>query len=214
MPPNHQATKPSTMRFAASHLVYKLLSIILLALVLFACSKSSDPITVDFREDKGGSNDTTNTSNDSTTTTLVDYMPLSVGNQWSYSFHNFFRTPGGQIIDTIRGTSQWKIISLTTSNEDSIYLVEETVNAVSIHAYNFVDSSGVDTSYFVDAQFHFTITQSPNHRILFQFGRTSSSPNNYLTYVFQWREVYRYGDPAILGDVILYGPNDYFLTVL
>ena len=189
------------MRFAASYFMHRLSPFLLLALVFLACDNNVDPIVIDI-------------DHDTTSTVLADYFPLSLGNQWSYSFHNFYRAPGGQVIDTTRGTSNWKIVSSTASNQDTSYLVEETVNGIWIHTYNYTFSSGVDTAFYVNAQFHFNIIDSASHRILVQLiPDTTSSPNDYLTSVFQSRVLYRYGDPAVLGDIITYGPNDYLLTV-
>jgi hypothetical protein len=138
-----------------------------------------------------------------------DFLPLSIGNRWTYSFRNYDYSAGGITIETIEGTSVWESISFTAVNEDTSYVIEQTVNGTRIYSYNQWWTSFTDTSYFVDRKYHFVIVDSSNNKI--SILDTSRSP---LSYISVWT-LQRYGDPTMMSDTLTYGSraNSYLILV-
>jgi len=137
---------------------------------------------------------------------LTDYFPLSPGNQWSFVFSNSWSGSGyPSTHGTTRGTSDWQIISSDLSSDSTFYSCEETINAVTL-TYS-PTSPSAETTVVVNVKFHFTITETADRRISAHWDTTASdrSPNWYVIHVFQDTLVYRYGDPAILGNARTFG---------
>jgi len=190
------------MRLAAGHIV--LLFLLALVFGFSACQhKDANPVTTE--------DPTPVTPPVPEDATLSDFMPLSVDNQWTYHFYNFYRAPGGQIIDSSVGQTIWKVLSYSTANQDTTYLFEQTVNGVLVHKYDYGYASGSDTTFYVNAKYYFTITDSSNHKI--GMHDTTNSPINYLAFFVQGWHPLRYGDSTTVSDTLTLGSADLNLVL-
>ena len=146
----------------------------------------------------------------------ADFLPLVVGNEWSYSFSNFYRSPGGQIIDEFKGTAVWRVTSSSTNSSGTTYVLQETVNGTKVYTYDFGYARGSDTTVVSNAKFQFSVVDSVNHRLSFQFLPDSTgthSPNEYIQYAFQSRTILRFQKST--ADTLRYGGStDYSVTLV
>lgn len=152
-------------------------------------------------------------------TSPPEYFPLAVGNEWSYSFYNFYQAAGHTHVDSTRGTSTWKVLSDSSADKADYFLIEETVNAVAVHRFDYGYASGGDTIHFVDAKFQFTVVDTAFytifHRILIRFQPdTVASPNSYLSTVFRHFPISHFADSTSSPDTLRWGPEGEVLTLV
>ena len=152
-------------------------------------------------------------------TSPAEYFPLAVGNQWSYSFYNFYQAAGHTHFDSTRGTSTWRVLSDSSAEKADYFLIEETVNAVAVHRFDYGYASGGDTLQLVDAKFAFTVVDTAFytvfHRILVRFQPdTLASPNSYVSTVFQHFAISHFADSTSSPDTLSWGPEGEVLTLV
>jgi hypothetical protein len=109
---------------------------------------------------------------------MIDYFPLKVGNYWSYSFSNYSDS-ASQMVQWYIGTDAWEIISAATTNQDTIYTIQETITGYHVSKYF---GTPPETTFVANANLTSTITDSPGKHLDLNFA--GDSP-------FQWLTVYQ-----------------------
>ena len=125
-------------------------------------------------------------SSDSTPV-LVDYFPLKVGNQWTYSL-SMYSDEAGEIYTWVNGTDIWRVLSSTSSDQGAVYTFQETVNITFIRCNLSNGFPLMDTIVYSDVTYPFTVADPSNHVLSFTFLSTSAgaeSPSSWISRVVQ-----------------------------
>ncbi len=148
----------------------------------------------------------------------IEYIPLKVGNKWTYSFQNYYSSPGSQDVYNYRGTSNWEIISHSRMEQADFYLLQETIDGVSMHTFDWGYARGGDTATIVGAKFQFAIIDSSDHSLRLQFqpnGSQADSPNAYLARAAQSLHLASLMESASPRDTLVLGQDwDYSVTLV
>ncbi len=98
----------------------------------------------------------------------ADFMPLEVGNKWSYHFRLYYKRPDG-ILKTFEGRSDWQIMSSNISGRDTSYFFTETLEAVKIDSFDFSYGHGSDTTIYSGVQYTFSVTATDSNHLAITF---------------------------------------------
>ncbi len=119
----------------------------------------------------------------------VDYFPMSVGNEWLYSFESYsFAFDSPRIWYDY--SESWEVINFF--EEDSSFIFELEARIVGIKIVEYWDPIIYKDTTNIDSIYNFIIKENSNHEILFL---------NHKLHWYRSETIFRYNSPT-LGDTI------------